>query len=76
MRKSSSEATGMTRSDAIISIIFAILQLLCISEQLAGGPYLNFCTAYHFTMILRDQVNIRPMSTAEGLLSQFQFEPN
>jgi hypothetical protein len=43
--------------------IFLFLLLLCISEQLAGGPSLNFCTAYHctVTMILRDQVNIRPI---------------
>ena len=48
----------------LFELIFLLLRLLCISEQLAGGPYLNFCTADHCTMILRDQVNIRPMSTA------------
>jgi hypothetical protein len=49
-----------------VQLIFLLLQLLYISEQLAGGPYLNLCTANHrhCTIILRDQVNIRPMSTA------------
>ncbi len=48
----------------LFGLIFLLLRLLYISEQLAGGPYLNFCAANHCMMITRDQVNIRPMSTA------------
>jgi hypothetical protein len=48
----------------LFELIFLLLSLLCISELLAGGPYLNFYTADHCMMIIRDQVNIRPMSTA------------
>ncbi len=52
----------------LFGLIFLLLRLLYISEQLAGWPYLNLCTANHCTMITRDQVNIRPMTTAYGLL--------
>jgi hypothetical protein len=61
MRKCSSEAIRMTCSHAFFKINFPIIAIIV---QLAGGPYLILCTANHCKMILMDQVNIRPMSTA------------
>ena len=59
----------------LFGLIFLLLRLLYISEQLAGGPYLNFCTANHCTMITRARSTSGQCRLHKGCFNSVDLDP-